>query len=360
MSSEKNTTISEVVYEEQPPNLNLKNQQDESVPNSEGTDVTFKETDTVLKEPKITPELEQTSKNEDKVTRSLKEINSMELTVSEENNTTFTEENESTNPLYAAFTDREKEAVSELKKKLPTILNNAQAPHNYSLWEVELDANSKDKRLEVILIKFLRARNLNIAQAEEMLTKMIKWRISNNIDQILDETFDQSIFSPKLGLIHGHDLHGHPVTYNSYGGLDNEKVFGDINRFMRWRIQLMERGIQELDFVNVDQMLQVHDYHGVSLASRDNFSKVASKTATQTLQDNYPEFLTKKFFINVPWWGGAIYQFISVFLPAKMKKKFIVTSAGNVKKILTQYIAEENLPTRYGGQSAVEGLELPK
>ena len=64
--------------------------------------------------------------------------------------------------------------------------------------------------------------------------------------------------------------------YNVYGGdQDLKQVFGDTERFLRyvftlfcsvisntwtrrWRVGLMERGLREIDFVNVDAMVQVH------------------------------------------------------------------------------------------------------
>lgn len=102
-------------------------------------------------------------------------------------------------------------------------------------------------------------------------------------------------------------------SYNLYGGnQDLQAVFGDIPRFLRlmpvsftifllysyqpvhfdrWRVSLMERGIQLLNFETTDQMLQVHDYDGVSLSSRDANSKKAANEATEIFTSYYPEFL---------------------------------------------------------------------
>ena len=61
----------------------------------------------------------------------------------------------------------------------------------------------------------------------------------------------------------------------------------------------MEKGIQLLDFVNIDQMIQVHDYNLVSYSSYDNTVKAASKSVTQIMQDNYPEFLVNIFLYYI-------------------------------------------------------------
>lgn len=68
----------------------------------------------------------------------------------------------SQNKFVQEFTAEEATAVKQLKSQLPDILKAASpetgdAPLN-SLWGVPLQAESTDERLEVILIKFLRAR----------------------------------------------------------------------------------------------------------------------------------------------------------------------------------------------------------
>ncbi|CAB4396229.1 unnamed protein product [Rhizophagus irregularis] len=269
--------------------------------------------------------------------------------------TTTTTSTTTSNPLFDKFTEEEKKKVEELKTHLPDILKGADV-QNYTLWGVELNKDSNDRRLEVILIKFLKARNFEIDQAKEMLIKSIKWRIEFKTDEILSETFPASIFG-KVGFFHKHDKENRPVTYNLYGGLDNNQVFGELERFIRWRVQLMEKGIQLLDFVNVDQMIQVHDYNLVAYANYDSTVKNASKNVTQVLQENYPEFLAAKFFVNVPWWGDLMFKFVSMFLSEQTKKKFIVTSAGGVKDSMLNLIPEENLPTIYGGKSVIPELE---
>lgn len=55
----------------------------------------------------------------------------------------------------------------------------------------------------------------------------------------------------------------------------------------------MEKGIQLLDFENIDQMIQIHDYEGVSMMSRDANQKAAASEASSIFQNHYPEFLVR-------------------------------------------------------------------
>ncbi|CAI2169419.1 18740_t:CDS:2 [Funneliformis geosporum] len=263
---------------------------------------------------------------------------------------------EARNSIVDKFTNDEKKAIKDLKELLPEILNGANAPENYTLWEVALDKDSKDERLDVILIKFLRARSFDVNKSKEMMKKCIEWRIGFNADELLTETFPSSIFA-KIGFIHKHDKEFRPVTYNLYGRINNQEIFGNMDQFIRWRMQLMEKGIKLLDFANVDQMIQVHDYNLVTYSSYDKTAKQASKLVTEIMQENYPEFLAVKLFVNIPWWGEWIFKFISMFLSEQTKKKFVLTSADRVKEIMLALIDEENLPTFYGGKSVVRGFE---
>ncbi|PIA14997.1 CRAL/TRIO domain-containing protein, partial [Coemansia reversa NRRL 1564] len=202
--------------------------------------------------------------------------------------------------------------INELRAQLPDIVEDAgkasTKPVNASLWGIPLLSESdsetpeRDLRLDVILAKFVKARNNDVEKAREMLTNTLKWRAEFGVDGILEETFPEDVFG-KVGYLYGHDTAGRPVTYNFYGGLDNKLVFGDLDRFLRWRVQLHERGMQQLDFVDVADMLQVHDYEGVGLLSYDKFARTASRATVQLMTDNYPETLNTKIFANVPGWG---------------------------------------------------------
>lgn len=70
-------------------------------------------------------------------------------------------------------------------------------------------------------------------------------------------------------------------------------LFKHLAYFVRWRIQLMEESIKLLDFETIDQFVQIHDYDGVSMFSRDANQKAAAKEATSIFGTHYPEFLVR-------------------------------------------------------------------
>ncbi|KAI9487002.1 MAG: CRAL-TRIO domain-containing protein [Benjaminiella poitrasii] len=254
----------------------------------------------------------------------------------------------SENKFVAKFTVTEAVAVQQLKDALPDILTEAFGSSDvYTLWGVPLDKASDDERIKVILVKFLRARSMELPVAREMLVNMLKWRKEFKVDSILEEEFDTSIFNDSIGFLYKTDKENCPVTYNFYGGIDQGKVFGDIDKFIRWRVQLMEKGVKRIDFVNTDSMLQVHDYNGASIFGRTANTKEATNILIKLMQDNYPEFLTSKLFVNVPKLGSMVFKLLRPLLPEATLKKFVLCSNDELDATLLTYINEENLPPVY-------------
>ncbi|KAI0083848.1 CRAL-TRIO domain-containing protein [Irpex rosettiformis] len=267
------------------------------------------------------------------------------------------------NELTKQFTDTEWTTLKELRAKLPDIYRSAFTTEDeeaslrpFDLWGVEIDPvnPTKDARVSVVLIKFLRARELDVPGAVDMLVATLKWRQEFKTDELLSEEFPEDVFGG-VGKVFGHDKEGRPVTYNVYGGgLDMKPVFSDVKRFLRWRVQLMEKTIRLLDFEKHDQMIQVHDYEGVSfMGGRDANQKAAASEASKIFQDNYPEFLANKYFINVPTFATWIFWLFKPLLSAKTFAKMNVVGTGvsTVSAALLPAIGEAELPERYGGQA---------
>ncbi|KDQ13018.1 hypothetical protein BOTBODRAFT_112040 [Botryobasidium botryosum FD-172 SS1] len=271
----------------------------------------------------------------------------------------LTVEEEPQNDLTRKFTEAEWAKVKELRTTLPLIFEeafkgkeNPQAP--VDLWGVNVDpARVDDARVSVILVKFLRARNLNVEEAGKMLTSTLKWREEYKAAETADEEFPQDVFGG-IGFVAGRDKEGRPITYNVYGGnKDLKAVFGDFDRFMRWRVGLMEKGLKLIDFETVDSMVQVHDYEGVGMGSRDANSKRAASEATKIFGDYYPELLHKKFFVNVPIFMTWIFWLFKAIVPAATFGKLQVVGTGpsTIGKEMLKIVDKDQLPKKYGGEA---------
>jgi len=229
------------------------------------------------------------------------------------------------------------------------------APAVTTLWGIDLVPGEVEKnaKASVVLMKFLRARNLSISEAKDMLINTLRWRNEINIPQVMSEIFPSDVFG-NLGYVYGKDKDGRPVTYNLYGAnQDLKAVFGDTQRFIRWRVSLMEKGVQLLDFETVDQIVQVHDYEGVGMSSRTPESKAAASEATNIFQSHYPELLYRKYFVNVPMIMSWIFWMFKPLLSAATIAKMSVVGRGKetIGKELGVIIDKSELPKRYGGDA---------
>lgn len=170
-----------------------------------------------------------------------------------------------------------------------------------SIWGVPLLSGEGS---DVILLKFLRAREFKVNEAFEMLKKTLVWRKDFKIESILDEDLGEDLAN--AAYMKGSDRENHPVCYNIFGVFGNEelyqKTFGTEakrEQFLRWRFQFMEKGIQKLDFRpgGVTSILQVYDLKNCPGPSKKEIRNATYK-AVGLLQDNYPELVAKNVSIS--------------------------------------------------------------
>ena len=168
----------------------------------------------------------------------------------------------------------------------------------FFLWGVSL---SDDDKSDAVLLKFLRARDFKVKESLEMIKNTVIWREEFGVEGLLDEDLGMKELD-KVAFMQGQDKEGHPVCYNVYGEFQDkdlyQKVFTDEEkrkRFLRWRIQFLEKGIREhLDFSprGICSMTQVTDLKNSPVLARRELRQ-ATKQALAVFQDNYPEFVAK-------------------------------------------------------------------
>ncbi|TKY68055.1 Patellin-3 protein [Spatholobus suberectus] len=247
-------------------------------------------------------------------------------------------------------TEKKEVQVTEEKKEEEALI----AAEEVEIWGIPLLA---DERSDVILLKFLRARDFKVKDAFTMIKNTVRWRKEFGIDALVLE--DLGSDWDKVVFTHGYDKHGHPVCYNVFGEFENKdlynKTFSDDekrNKFIRWRIQFLEKSVRTLDFspTAISTIVQVNDLkNSPGLGKRE--LRQATNQALQLLQDNYPEFVAKQIFINVPWWYLAFSRMISPFLTQRTKSKFVFAGPSKSAETLFKYIAPELVPVQYGGLS---------
>ncbi|PWZ17737.1 Patellin-6 [Zea mays] len=280
----------------------------------------------------------------------------------------------------AALPASELRALADLKALVAT------HPDPISIWGVPLnphspppgaanDAADDEERADVVLLKFLRARDFRARDAHAMLLRCAAWRAEFGADAVVDEELGFKELEGVVAYMHGWDRDGHPVCYNAYGVFKDramyERAFGDgdrLARFLRWRVQVMERGVRALTLRprGVNAIIQVTDLR--DMPKRE--LRAASNQILSLFQDNYPEMVARKVFINVPWYFSVLFSMVSPFLTERTKSKFVIAREGNVAETLykgvaaaaaatpnRRFIRPELVPVQYGGLSRAGELE---
>ncbi|KAL9230594.1 hypothetical protein vseg_005927 [Gypsophila vaccaria] len=256
----------------------------------------------------------------------------------------------------------ESRALTELRNNLSSLYSTKDPTTTTpTMWGVPLVPESDQS--DVILLKFLRARDFKVPDAQAMLEKSILWRKQENIEGLLDEVCAEfSELEGKVAYMNGFDKEGHPVCYNAYGVFKDkamyEEYFGDddkVKKFLRWRVQVLERGVKMLEFRagGVNSIIQVTDLKDMPKRQL----RVASNQILSLFQDNYPEMVARKIFINVPWYFSMLYSMFSPFLTQRTKSKFVIAKESNVAETLYKYIRPEDVPVQYGGLSRPGDLQ---
>ncbi|XP_051133606.1 patellin-4-like [Andrographis paniculata] len=244
-------------------------------------------------------------------------------------------------------------------EKVPETSTEEKSNKDVSIWGVPLLPSKGDKCTDEVLLKFLRARDYKASDAFEMLRNTLQWRRQNNIDAIAEDNSgdDADEEYAAFGYMKGSGVDGHPICYNVYGVFADDamynRTFGSEagrDRFLRWRLRLLEKEIRKLDFQpgGISSMIQVNDLKNAPVPSRKDL-RLATRGAVEILQDNYPEFVAKNIFINVPFWYYAFNALLSPFLTQRAKSKFIFSRPSSVTETLLKCIAVEQIPMKYGG-----------
>ncbi|XP_071720500.1 patellin-3-like [Rutidosis leptorrhynchoides] len=239
-------------------------------------------------------------------------------------------------------------------KDFTFLQKNEEPISEITIWGIPI---LKDERTDVVLLKFLRARDFKVKESFTMLKDTLQWRKTFEIDSLIEENFGDDL--EKVVFMHGFDKEGHPVCYNVYGEFQNKDLykntFSDDEKrlkFLKWRIQFLEKSIRKLDFSpgGVNTIFQISDLKNSPGPAKREL-RLATQQALQILQDNYPEFVTKQVFINAPWWYLAFYTVISPFMTQRTKSKFIFASTARTPETLFKYVSPEHVPIQYGGLS---------
>ncbi|CAG7732232.1 unnamed protein product [Allacma fusca] len=212
------------------------------------------------------------------------------------------------------------------------------------------------------LLRWIRAREWNLDQAELMLRKHMKWREEVNFDEItswdLPEPFQGLLPEELIGF----DEDNCPILLSALGKWDLRRVAHEgspdylLKSQWKWLAEmqdLMRRKVTR-EGVPVTQVCSLNDMNGISITQ-------ASLQVLRTLSDfsrsfeaNFPESLKMYVVFNAPWFFSVFFKVARPFLSEKTLKKIHVFGSNREEWMgfLKQVVPDDVLPAAYGGSNS--------
>lgn len=208
------------------------------------------------------------------------------------------------------------------------------------------------------LIRFSRARQLNVNKAEEMLRNMLKWRRENiplggfpEKAEELPALVQEELAKGKMFyLTNNFDLEGRQIFIcRSY--LFEKDVDLEI---AKQALVFLTESARKRKKHPLEKIVCFWDASDFSYTSQ--YDSGFFKQFNSVLADNYPESLHCTIIYPLNWIFLGIYKVVEWFLAEETKKKLCFLKVGDEDKILT-YIAKEDLLKELGGDVSINAPE---
>jgi len=196
--------------------------------------------------------------------------------------------------------------------------------------------------IDIVLLKFLRARKFDVNAAYEMLVSTLIFRTSfqgRGVDAITVQSVPNEIRQEKT-FFRGYDRDNRPVCIMKVRNHDPSKT--DFLESQRFTIWLMEYG-RTLVRPPVETVTIIFDMTGAGMRNVDMKSV---QFLVQSLQNHYPESLGKVLIYNSPWFMHGVWKVVKPWLDAITAAKVYFVD----KRGIRDYISDENLLVEYGGR----------
>ncbi|XP_062074728.1 phosphatidylinositol/phosphatidylcholine transfer protein SFH11 [Humulus lupulus] len=223
--------------------------------------------------------------------------------------------------------------------------------------EVQLPPKHNDYHT---LLRFLRMRDFNFAEAKEMFLNYLKWREEYRADAIQKEFKFEELDRVKKCYphgFHGVDRNGRPVYIERIGMIDLNELLQvtTVERFVRYHVSEQEKTLKFrypscsiAAKTHVASTTSILDVQGVGLA---NFSKPARYIFMEIQKIDscyYPETMHRLFIVNAGSGFRMLWKVVKAFLDARTLAKIKVLGYNYLNDLL-EVIDLSYLPTFLGG-----------
>ena len=227
---------------------------------------------------------------------------------------------------------------------------------------VSAELTTKFQNEDAFLITWLKARNMDVARAEEMLRKSLKWRKDNQVDGILLRESIPSKYNNFFPCAYlGMDpVTGCPVFLFLIGRIDLRKIIEDdgIEMAVRYNILYMEAVQKILKECSkkfgrpVTSYIELVDLEGYTLRQiKTKQSRNGTTQVQQMFDDNYPEVIKSVVVINAPKVFSFLFKLIKPMVSKATldKVEILGPNVEEWKAAVAKKFPMELLPPHWGG-----------
>ncbi|XP_077222582.1 phosphatidylinositol/phosphatidylcholine transfer protein SFH9-like [Tasmannia lanceolata] len=179
------------------------------------------------------------------------------------------------------------------------------------------------------LVRFLKARDWNVAKAHQMLVDCLNWRLQNEIDNILTKPIIptdlyRALRDSQLIGLSGYSNEGLPVFAIGVGLSTFDKA--SVHYYVQSHIQINEYRDQVIlpsatrkHKRHIGTCLKVLDMTGLKFSA---LSQIKLLTIISTIDDmNYPEKTDTYYIVNAPYIFSACWKVVKPLLQERTRRK---------------------------------------
>lgn len=210
---------------------------------------------------------------------------------------------------------------------------------------VETEDPSAKEVDDLMIRRFLRARNLDIEKASAMFLKYLSWKRTFVPNGFIAESEIPTQLAHNKLFIQGFDKQNRPMVL-VFGNRHKPEGKGSLEEFKRFAVYSLEKICARMPR-GQEKFVAIADVEGWGYSNSDIRGYLA---VLSILQDCYPERLGKMYMIHVPYVFMAAWKIVYPFIDNNTKKKIVFVENKKIKSTLLADIDESQLPDIYGGK----------
>ncbi|KAF8378066.1 hypothetical protein HHK36_029400 [Tetracentron sinense] len=245
------------------------------------------------------------------------------------------------------------DTVVEAKDAHDSMQSNQMEQNKVDLMRAFLEREDPTaKEVDNLMIRrFLRARDLDVEKASGLFLKYLKWRRAFVPDGSISVSEIPNELAQKKMFLQGLNKKGQPIAV--VFGARHFHTKGSLEEFKRFVVYILDKISARMP-AGQEKFVSIADLKGWGYSNCDVRGYLG---ALSILQDYYPERLGKLYIVHVPYIFMTAWKIVYPFIDSNTKKKIIFVENKKLRSTLLEDIDESQIPEIYGGKLPLVPIE---